>query len=60
MREGNLPSRDGSETSVDYNHDTKKITVEINGEREELCCVDAIALIGKLTAMIEVVMRNDE
>ena len=58
MREGNLPSRDGSQTDVDYNHDTQMIMIEVNGENEELPVVDAVAFAGKLLAMIEVVLRN--
>lgn len=60
MKSGNLPSRDESETNIDYNHETNKIMVEINGEREELSVIDSIALVCKLTAMIEVVLRNNE
>ena len=58
MREGNLPSRDGSQTDVDYNHDTQMIMIEVNGEKEELPVVDAVSFAGKLLAMIEVVLRN--
>ena len=60
MKSGNLPTRDGSETTIDYNQETKKIMVDINGEREELSVIDSIALVCKLTAMIEVVLRNNE
>lgn len=61
MKDGKLPPRPGSEesnTCVDFNHATNKIVVEINGEREEVSVVDAVGLIGKLSAMIEVAMRN--
>lgn len=61
MKEGSLPPRPGSvetATVVDFNHSTEKIIVEINGEREELSLADAIGLIGKIAAMIEVAIRN--
>lgn len=60
MKSGNLPTRDGSETTIDHNHETNKIMVDINGEREELSVIDSIALVCKLTSMIEVVLRNNE
>jgi hypothetical protein len=61
MKDGKLPPRPGSEesnTGVDFNHATNKIVVEINGVREEVSVIDGISLIGKLSAMIEVTMRN--
>lgn len=60
MKTGNLPSRDGSQTDVNYNHETKMIMLDVNGEKEEISVVDAIAFAGNILAMIEVVMRNGE
>ena len=58
MREGNLPSRDGTQTDVNYNHETKMIMIDVNGEKEEVTVIDAIAFAGNILAMVEVVMRN--
>lgn len=60
MREGNLPSRDGSQTDVNYNHETKMIMIDANGEKEEMSVVDAIAFACNILAMVEVVLRNGE
>ena len=60
MREGNLPSRDGSQTDVNYNHETKKIRVEINGEKEELPVIEALNMAGLIIAMAQVVLANGE
>ena len=60
MKEGNLPSRDLSQTDVNYNHETKMIMIDVNGEKEELQVVDAIAFAGNILAMAEVVLRNGE
>jgi len=61
MKEGNLPPRPGSEesnTEVGFNHTTNKITVEINGEREEVSVVEGVRLANRIMSMIEVVMTN--
>lgn len=60
MKEGNLPSRDGSQTDVNYNHETKMIMIDVNGEKEEVPVIDAIAFAGNILAMVEVVLRNGE
>lgn len=57
---GSLPSRDGSQTDVYYNHETKMIMIDVNGEKEELPIVEAIAFAGNILAMVEVVLRNGE
>lgn len=59
MREGDLPSRDGSVTNVDYNHESKMVVIEVNGEREELSVIDTVALLVKVASMLEVVLRNE-
>lgn len=59
MRTGNLPSRDGAEINTDYNHDDRKIMIEINGEKMELSIVDVMGLICKLSAMVEVVLTDE-
>jgi hypothetical protein len=59
MREGKLPSRDGEETNIDYNGDSKKIIIDINGQIEELSTIEAVAFAGKLLAMVEVVLTNE-
>jgi hypothetical protein len=60
MKEGNLPSRDGSQTDVNYNHETKMIRVEINGEKQELPVIEALNLAGLIIAMTQVVLSNGE
>ena len=58
MKTGNLPSRDGASTDVNYNHETQMIMIDVNGEKEELPVVDAIAFAGNILAMVEVVLRD--
>jgi hypothetical protein len=61
VKEGTLPLRPGSEEStndVSFNHVTNKITVEINGEREEVSVIEGVRLANRIMSMIEVVMTN--
>lgn len=58
MLTGKLPSRESDSTNVDCNGDRSKILVEINDAREELSIPGAVALIGKLAAMIEVMLNE--
>jgi hypothetical protein len=62
MKEGKLPPRPGSEesnTDVGFNHSTNKITVEINGEREEVSIIEGLRLANRILSMIEVSIVND-
>ena len=60
MKTGDLPSRDGSTASVNYNRDTQMVMIDINGEQEELSVIDAIAFASKILIMTEVVLRGGE
>jgi hypothetical protein len=62
MKEGNLPPHTGSDessTEVGFNHSTNKITVEINGEREEVTIIEGLRLANRILSMIEVAIVND-
>lgn len=56
MLSGDLPSREGDSTNVNCSEDRSKVLVEINGTQEELSVTGAVALIGKLAAMVEVML----
>ena len=59
MKEGDLPSRDGSTTEVNCNRAQKRVLIDVNGSREELSLSDAVALVGKISAMVEVMLMDE-